>query len=215
MGTRSECVNFGWRRSKSPRYDRGTDGNVLIGLLGAVLVLALLGGAVFKIGDAARERALKLKDRDRAMGGIELGMETLRQTVAREFASQAWVDVAGLGGNPDQGTGALQSASYNINLETRDGPDQIFATQLHNPLESLSALDDPFHGASAVVNTFTVTASARSAISPSDGRFNLPAPADPAIERTPDSGIPADAVLVGNEPGAFARGERWPDALPR
>jgi hypothetical protein len=125
------------------------------------MVLALLGGAALEIGDAARERALKLQDRDRAVGGIEFGLEALRHTVAQEFESQGWIDVAGLGGKPDQGTGALGSAYYNINLETQNGPDQIFATQLHNPLESLTAPDDPFHGASAVVNTFTVTAKAQ------------------------------------------------------
>jgi hypothetical protein len=121
MGTRSECVNFGWRRSKSPRYDRGTDGNVLIGLLGGVLVLALFGGAVFEIGDAVRERALKLEDRDRAMGGIELGMETLRQTVAREFESQAWVDVAALGGNPEQGPAKQRGAGAVFLLSLKAG----------------------------------------------------------------------------------------------
>jgi hypothetical protein len=128
-------------------------------LLGAVVVLGFIGGALLEIGDAARERSLKLEDRDRAVGRIEFGLETLRHIVAQELESQAWVDVAGLGSNPDQGTGALASACYNINLETQDGPDQIFATQLHNPLESLSAPDDPFHGAGAVVTTFTVTAS--------------------------------------------------------
>jgi hypothetical protein len=52
------------------------------------MVLALLGGAALEIGDAARERALKLQDRDRAVGGIEFGLEALRQTVAQEFESQ-------------------------------------------------------------------------------------------------------------------------------
>jgi hypothetical protein len=90
LGRRPGCVDGFRRKTES--------GNVLIVLLGAVFVLAILGSAVFEIGDAARERALKLEDRDRAMGGIEFGMEAVRQTVAREFESQAWVDVAGLGG---------------------------------------------------------------------------------------------------------------------
>jgi hypothetical protein len=103
-------------------------------------------------------------------------LEALRQTVVQKFENQGWLDVAGLASNPAQGTGALGSAHYNISLETQNGPDQIFATQLHNPLESLTAPDDPFHGASAVVNTFSVTANAQSAISAaSGGRFNLPA----------------------------------------
>jgi hypothetical protein len=176
-------------------------------LLGAVVVLGLIGGALLEIGNSARERALKLEDRDRAVGGIEFGLETLRHTVAQELESQAWVDVGGLGSNPDQGTGALASACYNIDLETQDGPDQIFATQLHNPLESLSAPDDPFHGAGAVVTTFTLTANARSAISSStDSRFNLPAlQLTPPIERTPDSGLGAHAVFIGNELRAFAK----------
>ena len=63
-------------------------GNVLILLLGAVLVLAILGSAVFELTDAARVRSLTLEDRDRAMGAIEFGMETLRQTVAQEFENQ-------------------------------------------------------------------------------------------------------------------------------
>jgi hypothetical protein len=160
-------------------------GNVLILLLGAVFALAILGTAVFELTDAARDRSLKLADRDRAVSGIEFGMVALRQTVAQEFESQGWVDVANLGGDLDQGTGALGSAYYNVDLETQDGPEQIFATQLHNTtLESLSAPDDPFHGASAVVTTFTVTANAQSTINSSDTRFNLP-----ALQLTPQMSV--------------------------
>jgi hypothetical protein len=192
---RSECAKT------VPRHIE--EGNVLVLLLGAVVVLGLIGGTLLEIGNAARERSLKLEDRDRAVSGIEFGLETLRHTVAQEFESQAWVNVGGLGSNPDQGTGALASAYYNIDLETQDGPDQIFATQLHNPLESLSALDDPFHGASAVVTTFTVTANARSAISSStDSRFNLP-----ALQLTPQLSvrqIPVSELTLFSSATSFA-----------
>jgi hypothetical protein len=55
---RSECAKTVARHSE--------EGNVLVLLLGAVVVLGLIGGALLEIGNGARERALKLEDRDRA-----------------------------------------------------------------------------------------------------------------------------------------------------
>ena len=126
-------------------------------------------------GNAARERALKTRERDRGVGGIEFGLEGLRQTVAHEFEDQARLDVAGLDGSQDQSRGSIESGCYKISLQMDGAANQIFATQLHNALQSLVAPDDPFRGASAVVNTFTVTADAQSLIGPTDQRFNLPA----------------------------------------
>jgi hypothetical protein len=175
MGTRSECVDLDRRQLKPPVASRPVEGNVLIILLGVVFVLAILGGAVFEIGDAARERALKTRERDRGVGEIEFGLEGLRQTVAHELADQAWLDVAGLGSSEDQRSGSAESGYYDISLQTNGAANQIFATQLHNTLESLVAPDDPFRGAAAVVNTFSVTANAQSLIGPTDQRFDLPA----------------------------------------
>jgi hypothetical protein len=174
MGTRSGCVDLD-RRRKAPVVRRGVEGNVLVILLGVVFVLAILGGAVLEIGNVARDRALKLRERGRGVGGIEFGLEKLRQTVAHEFEAQSWLDVAGLGSSPDQSSGSTESGYYNISLQIDGAANQIFATQLHNTLRSLVDPDDPFRGAAAVVNTFSVTADAQSLIGLTDQRFNLPA----------------------------------------
>ncbi|MBV8418054.1 MAG: hypothetical protein JO251_22890, partial [Verrucomicrobia bacterium] len=174
METRSGCVESGRQQPKAPVYERRVEGNVLIILLGAVFVLAIIGAAVFEIGNAARDRALKTRERDRAVAGIEFDLEGMRQTVAHELEDQAWLDVAGLDNSEDKRSGSTDSGYYNIGLQT-EAPGQIFATQLHNTLQSLDAPDDPFRGASAIVNTFTMTAGAQSLIAPSDQRFNLPA----------------------------------------
>jgi hypothetical protein len=175
MGTRSGCVDLDRRRLKARVAHRGVEGHVLIILLGVVFVLAILGGAVFEIGNAARDRALKLRERDRGVGGIEFGLEEVRQTVAHEFEAQAWLDVPGLGSSQDQSSRSTESDYYNISLQMDGAANQIFATQLHNMLQSLFDPDDPFRGAAAVVDTFSVTANAQSLIGPTDQRFNLPA----------------------------------------
>jgi hypothetical protein len=175
MGTRSGCVDLDRRWLKAPVARSGVEGNVLIILLGVVFVLAIMGGAVLELGNAARERALKTRERDRGVGGIEFGLEGVRQKVAHEFEDQAWLDVAGLGSSQDQSSGSTASGYYNISLRMDGAANQIFATQLHNTLQSLVAPDDPFRGAAAVVNTFSLTANAQSLIGPIDQRFNLPA----------------------------------------
>jgi hypothetical protein len=151
METPSGCVELGWRRPKAPDYQRRVEGNVLIILLGVVFLLAIMGDAVFEIGNAARERALKIRKRDRAVAGIEFGLEGMRQTIAQELQDQAWLDVAGLDNSQGQSSGSTESGHYNISLQTEGATGQLFATQLHNTLQSLVAPDDPFRGASAVV----------------------------------------------------------------
>jgi hypothetical protein len=105
------------QRLKAPVAHRGVEGNVLIILLGVVFVLAIIGGAVFEIANAARDRALKLRERDRGVGGVEFGLEEVRQTIAHEFEAQAWLDVAGLGSNQDQSSGSTESGYYDISLQ--------------------------------------------------------------------------------------------------
>jgi hypothetical protein len=175
METRSGCVDLDQRRLKAPVVRRGIEGNVLIILLGVVFVLAIMGGAILEIGNAARERALKIRERNRGVGGIEFGLEGLRQTVAHELEDQAWLDVAGLDSSRDQSRGSTESGYYNISLQMGGAANQISATQLHNTLQGLAAPDDPFRGAEAVVNTFSLTANAQSLVGPIDQRFNLPA----------------------------------------
>ena len=82
---------------------------------------------------------------------------------------------AGLDSSWDQSRGSTESGYYNISLQMGGAANQIFATQLHNTLQSLLGPDDPFRGATAVVNSFSVTADARSLIGSTDLRVNLPA----------------------------------------
>jgi hypothetical protein len=165
------------RRLKAPVAHRGVEGNVLIILLGVVFVLAILGGAVFETGNAARDRALKLQYWDRAVASTEFSLEAIRQSGATQFQQQAWLDVGSLDSNQFQAHGSKETGYYNLDLQAmaQAPTNQIWATQTHNSFQALTAADDPFRGLAAVVDTFTVTADAQSVLSsPTDNRFALP-----------------------------------------
>ncbi len=152
-------------------------GNVLVILLCAVAVLGLIGGALFEIANAGRERALKTQYRDRAVASTEFSVEAIRQSAIQQLQQQAWLDVGSLDTNQTQTHGSKETGYYNLNLQaTAQAPNnQIWATQTHNSFQSLTAPDDPFRGLAAVVDTFTVTADAHSTLSsPTDSRFALP-----------------------------------------
>ena len=172
MATHSECVDLSRRRSKS----RGrVEGNVLAVLLGAVVVLGLIGGALFEIANGGRERALKTLDRDRAVARTEFSLEAIRQSAAAQFQQQAWLDVGSLDSNQDQAQGSKESGYYNLDLQAKAAANQILATQNHNAFQGLTAPDDPFRGLAAVVDTLLVTAAAHSTLSSGpEERFNLP-----------------------------------------
>ena len=156
---------------------RQVQGNVLVILLGAVVVLGLIGGALFEIANAGRERALKIQYRDRAVASTEFSVEAIRQSAIQQLQQQAWLDVGSLDTNQTQSHGSKETGYYNLNLQaTAQAPNnQILATQTHNSFQSLTAADDPFRGLVAVVDTFTVTADAQSTLSsPADERFTLP-----------------------------------------
>jgi hypothetical protein len=65
-------------------------------LLGAVVIFGLIGGALFEIANGGRQRALQTQYRDRAVGGVEFDLQTIRLSVTQQFQEQAWVDVANL-----------------------------------------------------------------------------------------------------------------------
>jgi hypothetical protein len=156
---------------------RHAEGNVLAVLLGAVVVLGLIGGSLFEIANAGRERALKIQYRDRALANTEFSLETIRQSAATQLQQQAWLDVGSLDSNQTQAHGSKETGYYNLDLHaTAQAPtNQILATQNHDLFQALTATDDPFRGLAAVVDTFTVTAEAQSILSsPTDSRFALP-----------------------------------------
>jgi hypothetical protein len=165
MVARSGCADFKLRRHE--------EGNTLAILLGAVLIFGLIGGALFEIANGGRQRALQTQYRDRAVAGVESGLQTIRLSAARQLEEQAWLDVASLNINQTQMQGSNETGFYNLDLQAQ-GP-QIFATQTHNTFQALGAPDDPFRGLAAVVDTFTVTADAQSTLSSATaGRFSLP-----------------------------------------
>jgi hypothetical protein len=172
MGNLSGCVE----RRNCSNLRRRSQGNVLAVLLGAVVVLGLIGGALFEIADAGRQHALQTEYRDRALAGIEFDLEAIRQSVAQQFQEQAWLDVASLESNQTQALGSNQSGYYNLDLQVEAAGNQILATQSHNVgLEALNAPNDPFRGLEAVVQTLNVTANAQSMLSSAtDNRFILP-----------------------------------------
>jgi hypothetical protein len=162
------------------------DGNTLAILLGAVLVMGLVGGALFEIANGGRQRALQTQYRDRAVGGVEFDLQTIRLSATRQLEKQAVVDVASLNINQTQTQGSKETGFYNLDLQAQAEGPQIFATQTHDTaIQALSAPDDPFRGLAAVVNTVTVTADAQSTI-PNDalGRFSLP-----KLELTPQLSV--------------------------
>ncbi|MBV9643184.1 MAG: hypothetical protein JO334_06395 [Verrucomicrobia bacterium] len=172
METLSGCVDCNHRPAKASRC---VDGNVLAVLLAAVVVLGLIGGALFEIANAGRERALKIQYRDRAVAGTEFRLEAIRQSAVQQFRQQARFDVANLGINLEQAHGSKEPGYYNLELWARAPANQISATQTHNAIERLSAPDDPFRGLAAVVNSFIVTANAYSTLPNATAeRFSLP-----------------------------------------
>ena len=170
----SGCVDYQRRTSKPVRQ---VQGNVLVILLCAVAVLGLIGGALFEIANAGRERALKIQYRDRAVANTEFSVEAIRQSTIQQLQQQAWLDVGSLDTNQTQTHGSKETGYYNLNLQAtaQTANNQIWATQTHNSFQALTAPDDPFRGLAAVVDTFTVTADAQSTLpSQTDSRFALP-----------------------------------------
>jgi hypothetical protein len=154
---------------------RPVEGNVLVVLLALVVILGLVGGSLFEIGDSGRQRALQGQYRDRAVGAAEFDLETIRQQATQQFTQQARLDVASLDINQTQAQGSKETGFYNLDLQAQAAGPQILATQTHNTFQALSDSDDPFRGTAAVVDAFTVTGVAQSAVPSQTGnRFNLP-----------------------------------------
>jgi hypothetical protein len=175
MANHFECVDLSQVRPNA--RSRTRNGSALAILLGTIVILAIIGAALFEIGNAGRDRSLTTEYRDRAVADIEFNLEGLRQSVASQFAQQAWLDVSRLGSNQDQNSESDETGFYNVDVqaEVQAPSNQIWATQSHNNFQALTSADDPFRGMAAVVDTFTVTADAQSTISgSSDQRFNLP-----------------------------------------
>lgn len=170
MAAPSGCADLGLRRIRGRE-----EGNTLAILLGAVVILGLVGGALFEIANGGRQRALQTQYRDRAVGSVESDLETIRLSVTNQLQQQAWIDVASLNIDQTQTQGTRENGLYNLDLQAQaDGP-QILATQTHNmAFEALTAPDDPFRGLAAVVDTINVTAAAQSTLSTSASRFTLP-----------------------------------------
>ena len=165
MVARSGCTDSKLRRREK--------GNTLAILLGAVVIFGLIGGALFEIANGGRQRALQTQYRDRALGGVEFDLETIRLSATHQLEEQAWLDVASLNINQTQTQESNETGFYNLDLQAQ-GP-QIFATQTHHSFRALSAPDDPFRGLAAVVDTITVTADAQSTLSgAAASRFTLP-----------------------------------------
>src|SRR5208282_5497212 len=133
----SGCVDHQRRTSKPVRQ---LQGNVLAILLCAVVVLGLVGGALFEIANAGRERALTIQYRDRAVANTEFSVEAIRQSAIQQLQQQAWLDVGSLDTNQAQTHGSKETGYYNLNLHaTAQTPDnQIWATQTHNSFQSLT-----------------------------------------------------------------------------
>src|ERR1700732_993767 len=134
MAALSGCTDFRLRRTRGR-----ADGNTLAILLGAVVIFGLIGGALFEIANGGRQRALQTLYRDRAVGGVESDLQTIRLSATRQVVEQTWLDVASLNINQTQTQGSNETGFYNFDLQAQ-GP-QIFATQTHNTFQALNAPD--------------------------------------------------------------------------
>jgi hypothetical protein len=88
-------------------------------LLGAVVILGLMGTALFELANTARQSTLQTEYRDRAVGSVEFDLQAIRQAVTQQFAQHAWLDVGGLAINQTQEHGSKESGYYNLNLEAQ------------------------------------------------------------------------------------------------
>jgi hypothetical protein len=170
------AVHSGCADSTLPGNWAREEGNTLAILLGVVVILGLIGGALFQVANGGRQRALQSQYRDRAVGGVEINLQTMRLSATRQFQEQAWLDVASLNINQTQTQGSPETGLYNLDLQAQAEGARIFATQTHGTaFEPLVAPDDPFRGLAAVVDTVNVTAEAQSTLSTSSAdRFSLP-----------------------------------------
>jgi hypothetical protein len=170
MAALSGCADHG-----TPPETRGQEGNTLAILLGAVVILGLVGSALFEIANGGRQRALQIQYRDRAVGSVESDLETIRLSATNQYQTQAWIDVSSLNINQTQTQGSPENGLYNLDLQAQAEGPQILATQTHaTAIQALTAPDDPFRGLAAVVDTVNVTAAAQSTLSTSASRFTLP-----------------------------------------
>jgi hypothetical protein len=78
----SECSSLNSTTFRGYRRQRG---NVLALLLGAIVILGVIGSAVFEIANGGRHRALQSQYRDRAMGEVEFDLETIRLSVTKQI----------------------------------------------------------------------------------------------------------------------------------
>ena len=115
MGNLFECVDLNQLRPKARSQTQ--KGSVLAILLGAIVILAIIGAALFEIGNAGRNRSLTTEYRDRAVAGIEFNLEEIRQSVANQFAQQAWLDVSSLGSNQVRSNGSDETGFYNVDVQ--------------------------------------------------------------------------------------------------
>ena len=152
MALHSGCADF-----TLPGTRGREEGNTLAILLGVIVILGLIGGALFQVANGGRQRALQSQYRDRAVGSVEINLQTMRLSATRQFQEQAWLDVASLNINQTQIQGSPETGLYNLDLQAQAEGPQIFATQTHGTaFEPLIAPDDPFRGLAAVVDTVNV-----------------------------------------------------------
>lgn len=144
MANHFECGELNQVRPNARSHTR--KGSAVAILLGTIVILAIIGAALFEIGNAGRNRSLTTEYRDRAVADIEFNLEGLRQSVASQFAQEAWLDVSRLGSNQDRSSGTDETGFYNVDVQADAGTSQIIATQNHNSFQNLSAADDPFRG---------------------------------------------------------------------
>jgi hypothetical protein len=165
----SRCV------SSTHHAGRRASGNTLIIVLGAILVFALIGSALFEVTDTSRLRALQGRERDRAMANVEFDLQAIRHEVSAQLEQESVLTVESLSLNQTQEQPSTGTGYYKLEIQAQaDGP-RIYATQTHDTPVALVNPYDPFRGAAAVVDSFTVTGNAQSTLpSGIDSRFDLP-----------------------------------------
>jgi hypothetical protein len=133
-------------------------GYVLVACLGAVVVTAVLVLMLSSFTQEAEQAAIKRQYQDRGTEKIEMGMMELRGALEDQFQRNAQVETSTLSTDSGQTSGSLEQGMYDLKMDAMGSGAVIAATEKHDTVSLLNALDDPFRGAMAATDELEITA---------------------------------------------------------
>jgi hypothetical protein len=132
-------------------------GYVLPLALGTLLVLLILGAALFRLAKNESASSQKLLQQDRGVAEMEAAVGALRGQLKNAFAQDAAVDLTSLAADPGPTSLGQEQGFYNVSLSVSSSAgDIVWATQNRPALVSLDNQDDPFRGARAFTTELSI-----------------------------------------------------------